>query len=361
MNSFKYTQGKRADDVGQKAAYTFIFGDYDDLKSPAIITPGWDYICFTDDSTLRSDVWDVRVSRRDLADRQLERKKYAMKHMILFHQYLEGYNLSLSVGAQVELNCNLDDFMREHFQADDDMMICRHRERDCLYDEAKVCREQLLDDPERIDAQMSRYRAMGYPAHNGLYETGIIARWHNRPNVQAMCEFWWEEYRLGSRRDQLSLNYAIWKSAPMRISAIDFAHEFDVMRNFRIYPHKSRIRFDGTHIKFKTSELNPDSASEPRTGPGTDYIGHIDTADCYAIRGWAADRNRLNASINVSLYDGDTLIATVPADHLRSDVGAYLGDNGVHGFIISTPVCLKNEVEHNISIRFETGNISLTV
>jgi hypothetical protein len=361
MNIFKHIQRKRIDGAKGKAVYTFIFGDYDDLKSPAIITPGWDYICFTDDPTLRSDVWDVRLSTRTRADRQLEHKKYSIKHMILFHQYLRGYNLSLSVGAQLGLNCNLDDLMREHFRAGDDMMICQHAERECIYDEAELCKGWLLDDPARIDAQMQRYRAMGYPAHNGLYATGIIARWHDRANVRAMCEFWWEEYRRGSRRDQLSLNYAIWKSAPIKISAIDFVQQINVERNFTLYPHKSRTRFDGTRIKFKTSDMNQGGDGEQVTSPGTDYIGYIDRADSHGIRGWVADRKRLNTSISVSLYDGDTLITTLLANQPRKDVGAYLGDNGAHGFTIPIPTCLKNEEAHSISIRFETSNISLTV
>lgn len=355
MNIFKRIRRKR------KAVYTFLFGDYDDLKSPTVITPGWDYICFTDDPTLRSDVWDVRLSTRGRADRRLENKKYATKHMILFHQYLKEYDLSLSVSAQIELNCNLDDLMREHFRAGDDMMVCRHEERDCIYDEAEVCKSWLLDDAARIDAQMQRYRVMGYPAHNGLYAAGIIARWHDRANVRAMCEFWWEEYRRGSRRNQLSLNYAIWKSAPIKISAIDFAQQFYVKRNFKICPHKLQLRFGGPHTDSKSGDTSLSGDDEPPTSPGTDYIGHVDTADGYAIRGWAADRNRLNTSINVSLYDADTLITTLPANILRSDVGAYLGDNGMHGFAIPIPSCLKNEAAHSISVRFETSNIDLIV
>jgi hypothetical protein len=51
MNIFRHIQPERIDDAKRKAVYTFIFGDYDDLKSPTIMTPGWDYICFTDDPT----------------------------------------------------------------------------------------------------------------------------------------------------------------------------------------------------------------------------------------------------------------------------------------------------------------------
>ena len=35
----------------RKVAYTYIIGNYDSLKEPSVITEGWDYICFTDDSS----------------------------------------------------------------------------------------------------------------------------------------------------------------------------------------------------------------------------------------------------------------------------------------------------------------------
>ncbi len=123
MNLLKILR-KRPERSTRKAVYTFNFGDYDELKPPAIVTPGWDYICFTDDAGLRSDIWDVRLSPRTAEDRLLDNKRFASKHMILSHQYLPGYDFSLSLGAQLELNCNLDSLMQEHFRAGDDLMIC---------------------------------------------------------------------------------------------------------------------------------------------------------------------------------------------------------------------------------------------
>ena len=95
--------------------------------------------------------------------------------------------------------------------------------------------------------------------------------------------------------------------------------------------------FDGTKIKFRRHNENVVSSSPSLTYHGPDYIGYVDTAHAYGICGWAADRNRLNTSINVSLYDNDTPIATVLANLNRLDVGAYLGDNGLHGFTIPIP------------------------
>ena len=56
----------------RKVLYTFIFGDYDDLKTPSVSTEGGDYVCFTDNPRLRSEFWDVRLSTRHGADHGLE-------------------------------------------------------------------------------------------------------------------------------------------------------------------------------------------------------------------------------------------------------------------------------------------------
>ncbi|MGZ5437417.1 MAG: glycosyltransferase domain-containing protein [Pyrinomonadaceae bacterium] len=348
---------KRPERLTRKAVYTFIFGDYDELKPPAIVTPGWDYICFTDDAELRSDIWDVRLSRRTAEDRLLDNKRFASKHTILSHQYLPEYDFSLSLGAQLELNCNLDSLMQEHFRAGDDMMIC-YCERECVYDEAEWCKRRLRDDPARIDAQMQRYHTEGYPARNGLYMSGIIARWHDRASVQAMCDLWWEEHRRGSRRDQLSLSYAIWKSEPIKISALDYGEQFFERRNFITHPHKRGMDFGGANVKF---DISAASETTRRCWPGRDYVGHVDAVHCDRIVGWAADRARLNASIQVSLYDGGSLIATTPAELARPDVGAYLGDDGRHGFTIPVPADLKDGAAHEISVRFEGTDINLIV
>lgn len=91
----------------------------------------------------------------------------------------------------------------------------------------------------------------------------------------------------------------------------------------------------------------------------TAYEGWHDGADCSTIYGWAADRNRLNSSISVDIYDGGTLLATVAANQLRPDVGAYLGDNGYHGFSYTVPASLKNGQAHSITVKFGGSATSL--
>ena len=95
------------------------------------------------------------------------------------------------------------------------------------------------------------------------------------------------------------------------------------------------------------------------SGGGANYVGYVDTASCSAIAGWAADTNRLNTPIAVSLWDGSTQIASVTANGSRSDVGALLGDNGLHAFSIPLPSGYSNGIAHTLQIRYETSTTQL--
>jgi hypothetical protein len=118
-----------------------------------------------------------------------------------------------------------------------------------------------------------------------------------------------------------------------------------------------------THsITIKHSGLDQPLSLSPRSiscATPVSYDGWVDVADCNSIIGWAADRNRLNTSIIVKIYDGGTLVTSVLASDLRSDVGAYLGDNGRHGFAIPTPTRFKDGLPHTLRVKFESSTTEL--
>src|SRR5947209_4369536 len=99
------------------------------------------------------------------------------------------------------------------------------------------------------------------------------------------------------------------------------------------------------------------SAGGAETAAAPNYQGHFDAADCNTITGWAADTNRPNTPINVSIFDGPTLLTTVLANLPRPDVGSVLGDNGLHGFTIPFPPSLKDTHHHTLALRFESTNL----
>ena len=86
----------------------------------------------------------------------------------------------------------------------------RHPWRTCVYDEAEAVIEHQLDDANRVRAQMSFYREMGYPAKAGLAKNGFILRRHNDPHLIPVMERWHQQVLRHSLRDQLSLNPVLW-------------------------------------------------------------------------------------------------------------------------------------------------------
>ena len=224
----------------RKVVYTYIFGKYDFLHKPRVVTPGWDYICFTDDPELRSDIWQVHLSTRTSDERQLDDKKFAMKHKILFYRYLQGYQLSLAVDGRIVVNCNLDRFVNGYLRPRDDMVMARHPTRNCLYLEGEECKRLGLDDPACIDQQLSRYRMEGFPAGNGLHATGLIVRRHGRKSVEDLCTVWFKELEGGSRRDQLCFDYALWKSDPVQMASFDYRQNYRRKKDFILTKHRKQ-------------------------------------------------------------------------------------------------------------------------
>jgi|GEM_PF-1207287 len=87
--------------------------------------------------------------------------------------------------------------------------------------------------------------------------------------------------------------------------------------------------------------------------------GHLDAADCGKAWGWAADRAQPNRPISVDLFINGQRAGTVLADRLRSDVGAYLGDNGLHGFEFTIPAAFRTPGTKTLEARYSGSSQTL--
>jgi hypothetical protein len=221
----------------KKCIFFPLTGDYDNIKEPTVITPGWDYICFTNNPKLKSKNWEIKFidNPKGYCNSRLSRKVW-----ILNHKYVGEYDISISTGAQIQPTCNLNKFLDKFLPKDDtiDMSMAKHPVRDCIYKEAKKCIAKRLDDPKIIQKQMNFYKKNGYPKNNSLVACGIIIRKHNRKNVEEHCERWWNQVKKWSFRDQLSFNYILWKYNLVNINY--FAYQIMKGRGgyFKKYKHK---------------------------------------------------------------------------------------------------------------------------
>jgi hypothetical protein len=182
----------------RKLLYTTIFGPYDDLKEPKKPNHGWDFKCFTNQD-ITSDRWEIVKVEGD------DNRKLSRKYKILPP---EGYDLTVYVDATFYLKGTLDHFALSKTEG---IWLNPHTQRQCLYEEAQIVKDKGLDDSELVEAQVQRYREVGYPEQNGLYRCGILVR-DNSPAVRNLNRIWWEEVERGSWRDQISFPYACRKA-----------------------------------------------------------------------------------------------------------------------------------------------------
>ena len=191
---------------GRGVIYTAITGGYDDIKEPYKI-PGVDYICFTDNKSLKSDDWEIRYLLEDENDSI----RKARKCKILPHLYLDGYDYAIWVDAKMSIDKDILELIRL-FSVESALLCFPHYQNDCVYQEAEACIALGKGVREEIDRQIARYRKEKYPEHNGMIDSAVLFRLINDTELIKMEECWWNEISNESYRDQLSFNYSCWKN-----------------------------------------------------------------------------------------------------------------------------------------------------
>lgn len=187
--------------------YTAIFHQYDVLLPPKIQEDDIDYICFTDDPTIVPEPWRPRVinSHNESSILQTRRLK------ILPHRHFPEYDYSVWVDGNIHITGQIVEFICQNMD-DTNMITPSHPQRNCTYNEARICVEEGKSNPEKTKKQMDKYQEIGFPSNQGLSWNCVLFREHNEENVIQAMELWWEEFQNETDRDQLSFEFAAWKT-----------------------------------------------------------------------------------------------------------------------------------------------------
>jgi hypothetical protein len=215
------------------AVYTAIYGGHDELK-PQPVIPGVDYVCFTDDPTMRSDQWRVVCHAPRFWHPRLAAKYYKMRPDVV----LPDYAMTLWLDAHVRVVA--DDFYDcfVGIVGDAGVVMFANPERRCIYDEAAYCGHWPKYRDQPIAEQVGHYRGTGYPEDHGLYACGVIARDSRIGAVRRLGRRWLRENVRWTYQDQISLPYVLWK---LNLSPAVFRH--DLWKNpwLEFHPHRSEM------------------------------------------------------------------------------------------------------------------------
>lgn len=203
--------------------YTCVTGNYDSLKELEQKEKNIDYYCFTNDRGLKSKTWNVIYVENDsLDDITLARKIKILGHEIIS----ENYEISVWIDGAFLIRNSINEFLNNYCDLDNyDFAVPIHHERKNVYQEivevVKKGRESL-NNARKIQKFLEKE---DFKNSNGLYETGILVRRHNKQIVKKAMKLWFSLILKYSRRDQISLPYSIGKSGlkvkPIRMNVFD--------------------------------------------------------------------------------------------------------------------------------------------
>ena len=188
------------------AIYTAFTGDYDTLKEPEVIDENCDYICFTDNPNLKSDIWKII----QMDETTLDNNRKAKQYKLLPHKYLKDYKYSFWLDGTFRIKGSIREYIYKNIKADSPMLCVVHTERDCVYEEYEASKIIPRYPRSVMEEQITYYKNQGFPEKYGLGVMGAIFRKHNDGAVIKVMEDWWEENIKFTNQDQLSFAYVCW-------------------------------------------------------------------------------------------------------------------------------------------------------
>ena len=213
--------------------YTALFGDLDrGLKEPLQEIPDCVFLCFTDKKDLKSDTW--KIIHEDaipdfftfgLPPEQFRYKDPRMKARLIkailpirirhfkIIDFFDKYEnqIYIWIDGSIQLKQNPLPLI-EGKMKDADILAFQHPDRQQLEDEALAAHVWRGTNLEEALFQVATYRALGFTREEqkALTATGFFFRRHS-PQMDFFNLSWIKEILLHTDRDQLSVDYCIWK------------------------------------------------------------------------------------------------------------------------------------------------------
>jgi hypothetical protein len=184
--------------------YTACFGNTDPLHEPQVVG-GARFVCFTD-----QDVASTRWEIRRLPPVQAPTRESRI-HKLASHLLFPEADVTIWMDCCFELLTPPEDIVAAY---PGEITVFRHRDRTRIQDEAAEIIRLHKALPEATRAQLAAYQSEGFDTDaapmSELSCNGVVMR-RNTPAVAALNELWLQQIRQHTLRDQMSLDYCLWK------------------------------------------------------------------------------------------------------------------------------------------------------
>ena len=212
LDSLQNNSSSRLEKKERAAVYTCVTGDYDYIKEPLKTEENCDYFLISDKKYPDLHVYQ-QLDITDFAPGNLaenaEKNRWCKMHG---HRIFENYRYSIYLDGTIQLLHPVSHYVEQIGTIG--MALHKHPLRNCIYEEGLrlIANKRGTINYQSLREQMLRYLREGMPREYGLFECGMIVRDHANAVGSRIMEQWFEEYRTGIKRDQLSFTYILWKN-----------------------------------------------------------------------------------------------------------------------------------------------------
>lgn len=246
--------------------YTVLTGSKEPLGNPLTeLPPGassdleLDFVCFTDNRSLQSDVWTFRyLDQLPLPPEKLSRRPKAMPA-----EYLPEWEYSLYIDNIVQFK-RLPQASDLHSERPYVFKLFQHPTRSDPLQEAEAILQVGYEKAERIANQLDFYaKLMPLESITPLSTCTVMLRQHGHPLVQRFGQVWWEQILTFCKRDQMSFDFALkWSGAaveyfPGTMNASDLVYKTVNMHAGRVLANFDPVRYGWIHRDDPQAQRDP--------------------------------------------------------------------------------------------------------
>ncbi|MEK6324107.1 MAG: glycosyltransferase [Acidobacteriota bacterium] len=148
-----------------------------------------------------------------------------------------------------------------------------------------------------------------------------------------------------------------WKDALQGVAGLVRYYPTGILRE--AWPYSNPILFRRYPVLYRALDGIRKMKGHSGAAAAPNYEGYHDTATWDMIGGWVWDMNQPNIPLKVAIYDGDNLLAIVPADRFRKDLVDACKGRGFHAFNYPVPAHLKDGKPHLIRVKIAGTNFDL--
>jgi hypothetical protein len=188
--------------------FTAIVGETDVLKPPTFVHPGVRYVVLSDRQLAVPPYVCIRLTAQELAagPRLVSRRL----KILADHPGLGSPEVTLWHDAAFRMDCDPVAVSAWALADGVDMLAFAHPHRTQIEDEAEAIAKWGWVPRETLLEQVRTYRAEGF-RQTMITSTGFCIR-RMSELVKAFNALWWGEVAKWGWRDQMSVDYAIWKA-----------------------------------------------------------------------------------------------------------------------------------------------------